>query len=293
VTQNVREIFASLVQETKVLLEEESFIIADEKEAQYFRLLHKKKIVEPIPYPSFEKKEKQSEGIGSFETKTPLPSLNSKTPPSIPAILENKAPLPNPPLNQSTSSLNREPPHIEKKEKPSWIHEESSSPIEIPNFATLKSLFQKKIPQIPIVNEIPNDQEAKKIGYRWKTKNQVAPISVLYLSEPSPQKELLVSLTKAIDVCFGSCRLISAEAIEKEKQWEAFLSSTDLKWVIVCDYTLWQLTELMRFYKELPAKKTRHLKNVPLFLLPDLSLYLKDPHLKRSLWKALCQILSS
>jgi hypothetical protein len=43
----------------------------------------------------------------------------------------------------------------------------------------------------------------------------------------------------------------------------------------------------MHFYKETPAQGTRTLGNIPLFLLPDLSLYLKDPLLKRSLWKAL------
>jgi hypothetical protein len=65
-----------------------------------------------------------------------------------------------------------------------------------------------------------------------------------------------------------------------------------LKWVIVCDYSLWQLRGLMQFYKETPAQGTRMLGNVPIFLLPDLSLYLKDPLLKRSLWKALCQKFS-
>jgi len=66
-----------------------------------------------------------------------------------------------------------------------------------------------------------------------------------------------------------------------------------LKLIIVCDYTLWQLPNLMQFYKETPAQKTRQLGEKSLFLLPDLSLYLKDPLLKRSLWKALWPMLLS
>jgi hypothetical protein len=48
----------------------------------------------------------------------------------------------------------------------------------------------------------------------------------------------------------------------------------------------------VQFYKEIPSQGIRTLGKIPLFLLPDLSLYLKDPLLKRSLWKALCQKIS-
>jgi hypothetical protein len=169
-----------------------------------------------------------------------------------------------------------------------------AEPVEIPvtDFASVRNVLSVVAPELAILNEIPNDGIAKKIAERWKTKNQSAPISVLVYQEPPEQKALLEGIAKALDVYFGPAKIVSAEAIEKEKQWEAFLSVADLKMVIVCDYTLWQLHNLMHFYKETPAQSTRMVGNVPLFLLPDMSLYLKDPLLKRSLWKALCQKFS-
>lgn len=156
----------------------------------------------------------------------------------------------------------------------------------------VRNILSVVAPELAILNEIPSDILAKKISERWKTKNQSAPISILVYQEPPEQRALLDQVARALDVYFGPAKIVQAEGIEKDKQWGAFLSVADLKMVIVCDYTLWQLNGLMQSYKETPAQGVRVLGNVPIFLLPDLSLYLKDSLLKRSLWKALCQKLS-
>ena len=161
------------------------------------------------------------------------------------------------------------------------------------NFEEMRKIWKKIAPSAPILEEIPGDETAKKIATRWKTNNQTAPISILSFSEPPEQRALLEQIAKAIGIVFGSARIVQAETIEKEKQWESFLSVPHLKYVIACDYSLWQLTGLMQHYREAPGQGVRLLGAVPLFLLPDLSLYLKDPLLKRSLWKALCQKLPS
>ncbi len=161
-----------------------------------------------------------------------------------------------------------------------------------PNFPAVRNVLSVVAPELAILNDIPSDLIARKIAERWKTKNQTAPISILIFQEPPEQRAFLEQIAKALDTYFGPAKIAYAEGIEKEKQWAAFLSVADLKLILVCDYTLWQLNGLMQFYKETPSQGTRVLGNVPLFLLPDLSLYLKDPLLKRSLWKALCQKLS-
>jgi hypothetical protein len=158
------------------------------------------------------------------------------------------------------------------------------------DLSSVRNVLSVVAPELAILNEIPSDATAKKISERWKTKNLSAPISILLLNEPPEQRALLEQIALALDVVFGPAKIVHAEGIEKEKQWSQFLSVADLKSVIVCDYTLWQLNGLMQFYKE--AQGMRTLGTVPLFLLPDLSLYLKDPLLKRSLWKALCQKFS-
>ncbi len=155
------------------------------------------------------------------------------------------------------------------------------------DFLFLRGIVKAAIPELKIIDEIPSDAVAKKISERWKTKNKSAPISVIVFQEPPEQRAFLEQIARALDVFFGTAKIVSAEEIESQNQWDSFLSSPDLKLIISCDYTLWQLSNLMLFYKETPAKKERLLGNVSLFLLPDLSLYLKDPLLKRSLWKAL------
>ncbi len=210
---------------------------------------------------------------------------------------KRKAPAPPPPKVEAP------PPAIIKPLPPAPKKEAPPSPPPAPKIAIAKEEIAKPTlnlsvvqnvlsivaPELAILPEIPSDAIARKIAERCKTKNQTAPLSLLLLHEPPEQRALLEQIAKALDIYFGPAKVVQAEAIEKEKQWEAFLSVPELKMVIACDYTLWQLNGLMQFYKETPAQGTRTLGKVPLFLLPDLSLYLKDPLLKRSLWKALCQ----
>ena len=170
--------------------------------------------------------------------------------------------------------------------------EKQSAPKTFFDLSSLKNVLSIAVPELAILNEIPSDATAQKISERWKTKNQSAPISILVFQEPAEQRIFLEQIAKALDIYFGPAKIVQAEGIEKEKQWGAFLSVADLKMVVVCDYTLWQLNALLQFYKETQAQGSRLLGTVPVFLLPDLSLYLKDPLLKRSLWRAFCQKFS-
>jgi hypothetical protein len=249
-----------LLRDVASLLKEETLILASPEDAQYFRNHYKKsgpppKKTEPVP--------------------------PRATPPVIVVppveVVIKQAPI----------------PQQEAPPPPAWRQEPLATATETLDPSSFKSLFAKIAPGMPILEQIPSDATAKKIGERWKTRNQTAPLSILYCNEPPEQKMLLEEIAKALDVYFGPARLVAAETIEKEKQWEAFLAVPALKMIFACDYTLWQLQDLMRFYKETPAAGTRTLGNIPLFLFPDMTLYLKDPLLKRSLWKAICAKLSS
>ncbi|MBI3508293.1 MAG: hypothetical protein HY069_01470 [Chlamydiia bacterium] len=229
-------------------------ILASPEEADFFRKHYKKTTRRPPP----------------IIAKTPPPI---ETPP--PPLLATPVA---PPLPPSKKIALEEPPPL---------------PPPAPIRSEIRLIFEKIAPHFPLIADIPNDSQAQKIAHRWKTKNQSAPISILSYAEPPEHKKFLEHMARAIDLSFGSAKLIVVDGIEKEKQWEAFLSVPDLKWILCCDYTLWQLSELMRHFREIPASSKRFLGKVPLFLLPDLTLYLKDPLLKRSLWKALCQTLAS
>lgn len=238
-----------------------SYVLASAEDADYFRKTVKK-MSPPAPAPA----------------PLPPPVIAIAPPPPEPITPPITPPAPAP-VNKPAS-----PPPLPPPEPP--------APLPKSPPPSLRHLFSLIAPEVAILNEIPSDAIAKKIAERWKTKNQSAPISLLLFQEPPEQRLLLEQIAKALDVYFGPAKVVHAETIEKEKQWEAFLSVSDLKMILICDYTLWQLNGLLKFYKETPAQGERTLGNVPLFLLPDLSLYLKDPLLKRSLWKALCQKFS-
>lgn len=273
-----RDLKLNLISNILEILEEEPIILADKDVAQFFR-----------------QKTVKKEQINSQNLFTPTQTKNQvPVPKSEPERIETLKPIPVP------AEKSIQPPifkPLEKIQNETTLEKEDfkSNPalsLEGLDTASMKAVFGKIFPNIPLVFSIPSDLEAKKIASSWKTKNKTAPISIITFGEPKEQKQLLQQIAKAINVHFGSCKLVEAETIEKEKQWLTFLESTDLKWIIICDHSLWQLSNLMSFFKENPAQNSKMLGNTPLFLLSDLSLYLKDPSLKRSLWKALCMRLS-
>ncbi len=156
----------------------------------------------------------------------------------------------------------------------------------------MRPFFEKNLPELVLIDPIPDDRIARQIANRWKTKNQAAPISILTSGELPKHKIFLSEIALALDAFCSPAKLIEAEAIEKENGWKLFLSSDHLKLILICDSTLWQLASLRQFYKENPAMGNRVLGSTPVFLLPDLSLYLKDPLLKRSLWNNLCRVVT-
>jgi len=236
-------------------LKEEPVFLASPEDADYFRA-QKGKAAEPPPPVSH-----------------PAPQ---KAPPQEPSSRESSKKAPEKPSAPP-------PPVAEAKPAREAAPRPSSQ---------LHSILEKVAPELALLDTPPDDRAAKQIAHRWKTKNQSAPISVLSSGELPQHKALLCEIAAALDVCFGPARFIDADPIEKEKEWKTFLSSDGLKLIAVCDSTLWQLHHLRQYYKETPASGARTLAEIPVFLLPDLSLYLKDPLLKRSLWKALCSKLT-
>ena len=100
---------------------------------------------------------------------------------------------------------------------------------------------------------------------------------------------LLTNIASAIDTLLMPCRTVASGPLEQDKKWDIFLSSKELQHVIAPDTVI--TGNLLTFLRE-PGEGKRFLSEKPLFLLPDLDLYLKDPLLKKHLWSALCRVLS-
>lgn len=156
----------------------------------------------------------------------------------------------------------------------------------------MKKAISQTFQEMIILEEIPCDSEAKKMQGMWKDQLVVPQVVLLSFEELPKQASLLINLAKAISICYMPAGVISAHKIEKEMGWAALFSDPALKLVIASDYAIYGLPDLMKNYKENSKTGEHFLKEKPLFLLPDLSLYLKEPLLKASLWRALCKTLS-
>lgn len=156
----------TLIQDTLELLKEESIILASPEDALYFRTtMRNKSLTTNIPAPR-------------EEIPIQIPQKISIPPPQ--AIIPHQIPIP-----ESQPTVAKE---IAPATPPTAWRNEQQLPVETLNTVALKTLLQKLFSQMPLIHTIPPDTEAKRIAQRWKTKNQAAPISILYFSEPGVQK---------------------------------------------------------------------------------------------------------
>ena len=165
-----------------------------------------------------------------------------------------------------------------KPEKKSFVSDE------------IQKIIKEISPHFEIVEKIPDDREAKQIAQAYKLKKTAADITILSFKE-SPQGILfLQNLAKALDVLFAPTKIVNAYVLEKDAAWDYFLSQ-NIKLIIACDYSIWNLANLIKYYRENKQEKTHYLKDTQLFMLPDISLYLKEPTLKKSLLTSLSKTI--
>lgn len=164
------------------------------------------------------------------------------------------------------------PPKKKAPEKP-LIIEEPKSPME--------RILNKAVPSLRILNTIPSDDKAKRIKESWKEHYYTPDIPILSLDE----HPFLSDLARAIHTRIGTSRVLSARDLEADDKWEFFLSSKNLKWILLTENLLTTCPNLHKHFS--PPK---HLGKTPVLILPPLTLYTKDPSLKRSLWKQLTNL---
>ena len=198
----------------------------------------------------------------------PAPKPQAKPPPKpLPP-----APLPQKKGQKDSSFIDLEPPPVPQKTN---------------NIAVLKTLREID-PDLYLHEKVPSDQRAQRIKGAWKEKRGTPAIPILFQGQA--HRSFVTNIAKAIDTLYGSCRIVE---IEPQKKWDLFLDSENLKLIIAPDTMIFGTKELLPFYQENPQQKTRKLGNIPLLLLPDLSLYFKDPYLKRALWNIIRSFLTA
>ena len=217
--------------------------------------------------------------------------------PSKPLIIAEQSPppqKPSPPPQPPVENIPPPPPVTEVKSLP-----KKKPPFELEPFGTppihdlhdLQKIISEKFPQQQIIETPPSDLIARQINGAWQKQSSAIAVFILSFNEPPQQKAFLANLAKAINLLLAPAIVVNAHKLENEKGWETALKSPDLKLIIATDYGVYALPELMKHYKDQPREAKHYLGSTPLCLLSDISIYLKEPKLKPSLWKAILHTL--
>ena len=149
-------------------------------------------------------------------------------------------------------------------------------------------LHQQLFPELSLREDIPNDGMALKIKNAWLEEHVIPPVVILSFHSEEKSLTFLKNVAYAISLRFTPAKVIAGAKWEKESGWETLLNTSTLRLIIATDYDLYLQPALMKVYREDPQQGRHYLKNTPLLLLSDLSLYLKEPQLKSLLWRAIC-----
>lgn len=213
------------------------------------------------------------------------PSQESQSNVAIMAV-PKRPPLPAPPPVPLSEA--KKPP----KEKTAFALEVSPKPDPM-SFDELRKLAAERLPGLAIVDNVPDDSEARRLARAWDQKTEIPHVLILSFDEAPKPRAFLNNLAKALHVHGVDAQVIRAAKIEQDQAWEGFLQSDQLKLVIASSYGIDALPNLAKHYRE-AAKQARHfLGDVPLLLLSDVAFYLREPTLKPSLWSAIMQGMRS
>lgn len=218
-------------------------------------------------------------------------------PPATPQASERKVPSMQPvplptasPPQERPAAPGNEPAHTPHAFRFALIP--PAPPAAVP-LDDLKKIVQEQLPQIKLIESVPDDNEAKSVSNDWEKDKVIPQLAILSFNEPAKHKTFLQQIASSLELMGYSSGIVSASKIEQGQGWHAFVASPQLKLVIAAGPAFETIPSLKKYHKE-SAKHGRHLLgDRPLLLLPDISVYLQEPSLKASLWKTIKDHLST
>lgn len=197
-------------------------------------------------------------------------------------------PEPLPPAIKDRERLKNDKEVVSKAPSSGLFIRETLATSPLVDFQELRSYFTKFFPQLTLLETIATDQEAQKVKNRWQIEQQIPPIIILSFNDQNDSLSFLKNVANAISLRLAPARVFSALKIEQENGWDLLLKSPQLRLIIAGDYGLYTLPHLMKYYKTESRQAKHYVDTIPLLLLSDPSIYLKDPQLKSLLWRAIC-----
>ncbi len=276
--------------------------------------LKEAKMVDPVTFGFFQNKMKSSFVLPSTKKVRPPPLAsmapvqmpkNSLSATTVPPSPDPRPPetRPEPPPSEPLPPPNQPEPLIPDPKPPAiqdhsskgkgFILEPMTSASSTKDYREFWKLCSTLFLDWILCETIPSDALAQKHKNAWLNHQTITPVIILAFHEEEKQLAFLKNIAQAISLCLAPTRVLSAQKLEKENCWENVLNSPHLRLIIACDYGLYLQPNLMRFYREIPQQSKHLLNQIPLLLLSDLSLYLKEPQLKPLLWRAICNEFAS
>ncbi len=212
----------------------------------------------------------------------PLAPLASQTAPKANFPSPQKAAL----LRKMITPSQHQPAQNPKEKKDFREPEKPSCNLTL-SFQHFKDLMQLVNPRTKVLEETLDDTRAKEIASSWKLKSKVGKITLLIFGENPKELFFLKELAKALHLLFQPTKIINVANLEKENKWDDYLSQPYLKLLLITDVNLWKLKNLVQHYHENPTTNETFLKEVPVILLPQISLYFKEPLMKKNLYETL------
>lgn len=220
-----------------------------------------------------------------------LPSTQPEpSPPIRPEPSPPTRPEPSPPIQPESLPPNPKPPAIQDNSSKTkgLVLEPLAAAYSAKDFREFWKLCPALFPDWILCETVPSDVIAQKHKNAWLNDQIMTPVIILAFDDEEKQLTFLKNIAQAISLRLAPTRVLSVQKLEKENSWENVLNSSHLSLIIACDYGLYLQPKLMRFYREEPQQSKHFLNQIPLLLLSDLPLYLKEPQLKPLLWRAIC-----
>lgn len=214
---------------------------------------------------------------------SPLPTKKETLHSDVQPSAKTEPPLPKPKLSEEPQPKQLPPAKASSPLKPLKVDK------DLDTLSDIATLFHASFPHIFIHADIPSDRKAIAIKTGWKIKSRLIDVPIFSTQEMTPFLPLLHNIAKAISASFAPSKVIHIDTVEKKDVWDTLLDSHYIKLILCPDVILWSSKALMKHYKQQPLKTIQKLGDIDLILLPELSLYLKDPMLKQALWNMLSQ----
>lgn len=217
----------------------------------------------------------------------PVPSVPPVSPPPAPPTPLPPVSPPNPPL------VDPLPPVINQIELKSKTLQLEPLKISLPVLDQAFVLnMQAVFPQIQWNEKIPSDHLARKKRGSWNINQEKTAVVILLFDSNEEQLAFLKNVAHAISLRLAPTQILLASSFEKNNTWNHLLDASSLRLIIANDYGVYLQSNLKSHYRESSQQGKHFLKNIPLLLLSDISLYLKQPQLKSLLWRAICNELA-